>query len=42
MPKPSMWFAFPILPVTDVVASDKDTIECTVALSEHLPEGGFD
>ncbi len=39
MLKSSIWLALLLLPVVEVVASDDDTIQCAVTLSEYLPEG---
>ena len=39
MLKSSIWLALLLLPVAEVVASDDNTIQCAVTLSEYLPRG---
>lgn len=39
MLKSSIWLALLLLPVAEVVASDDNTIQCAVTLSEYLPKG---
>ena len=41
MLKPSIWLALLLLPVAEVVASDDDTIQCAVTLSEYLPKSFY-
>ncbi len=37
MLKSSIWLALLLLPVAELVASDDNTIQCAVTLSEYLP-----
>ena len=39
MLKSSIWLALLLLPVAEVSASDNDTIQCAVILSEYSPKG---
>ncbi len=39
MLKSSIWLALLLLPLAEVAASDNNTIQCAVILSEYLPKG---
>ena len=41
MLKLSIWLALLLVPVAEVVASDDDTIQCAVTLSEYLPKSVY-